>query len=232
MLIVKNLEESSIILENDDLIAVNKPVGLASIAEGTTGRTCLLHELEAEYGQKIYPVHRLDKLVSGVILFARHAEAHRHLNRQFEQRTVQKTYLALVHDRLKPRQGTIKEPLRQFGSGRMGVDPKRGKPAETQFKVVEQYRNFTYLFAFPHTGRRHQIRVHLYSLGHPIVGDPLYGEKALQRSYPRLMLHAHSITVQLPSKEPLTVQAALPRYFDNLPEFVNLYNYSDSTSWR
>jgi RluA family pseudouridine synthase len=179
-----------VLLEDDEIIAIDKPCGLASIPERNPSRPSLLSILEQARRRRYYVVHRLDKQVSGVILFAKSAAAHRHLNLQFERRKVEKTYFALIHGALDPDSGTIEIPLRRFGSGRMGADPVAGKPCATAFRVVRRSAQFTRIEIFPLTGRKHQIRAHFFSIGHPVVGDPLYGEKSLQRAYPRIQLHA------------------------------------------
>lgn len=202
-----------VLFANDDLLAVNKPEGLASIPEGDKGRDCLLALLESGGTGRLYIVHRLDKEASGVILFARNAAAHKHLNEQFRQRSVSKTYVALVHGVIAANSGTIDQPIREFGSGRMGVDRQRGKPCLTEFQVSERLAAYTLLQAYPLTGRRHQLRVHFYSLGHPIVGDRRYGDKAAQLAFPRLMLHAQEIAFPLPTGEQITVQAPVPESF-------------------
>lgn len=205
-----------ILFENDDLVAINKPEGLASIPERLNTADNLLAQLTEMFFQKLYVVHRLDKEVSGVILFAKHAAAHQFLNDQFSQRHVRKTYLALTHGVIVEEQGVIAKPIRQFGSGRMGVDDQRGKPAETEFQVIERFQTYTLLKAFPVTGRRHQIRVHLYSIGHPIVGDVRYGDKHLQSQFPRVMLHACRVELQAPSGDTLSIEARLPTSFETV----------------
>lgn len=207
-----------VLLASDDVLAVNKPEGLASIPEGAGGAASLLALLEATTGAKLYVVHRLDKEVSGVIVFARHPAAHRHLNDQFASRQVRKTYLALTLGVVEPDSGVIDRPLRQFGSGRMGVDPQAGKPSVTVYEVVQRCVRHTLITAHPLSGRRHQIRVHLYSIGHPIAGDLRYGDKAAQQAYPRLMLHAQEITLRLPSGEAVTIGAPLPASFTSVTE--------------
>jgi len=172
--------------------------------------------LSAQRGEKLFIVHRIDRETSGVIVFARNAETHRQLNQQFETRSVEKMYLALVHGVIRDDRGEIDKPLRQFGSGRVAVDDQRGKASVTEFRVLERFEAFTLLDVRPHTGRRHQIRVHLYSIGHPIVGDPLYGDKNLQSSYPRLMLHAHRLSLHLPSGQRLTLEAPIPESFQEV----------------
>jgi len=202
-----------ILFENDDLLAVNKPEGLAAIPERLPGNKSLFEMLSAERAEKLYIVHRLDRETSGVIVFAQNAETHRWLNRQFESRSVRKTYLALVHGSVPDDEGIIDAPLRQFGSGRVAVDPERGKASSTEFRVQNRFKSATLVEAYPCTGRRHQIRVHLYHLGHPIVGDPLYGDKIQQTPYPRLMLHAQNLTLHLPSTDDLTLEAPVPESF-------------------
>jgi len=208
----------SVLFENDDVVVLDKPEGLATIPTRNGQGGSLLEALSAERGEKLYIVHRIDKETSGVIVFARNAEAHRWLNRQFETRSVEKAYLALTHGVVAPDKGTIDAPLRQFGSGRVAVDSERGKGSVTEFQVVERFRSYTLVEAYPRTGRRHQIRVHLYHLGHPIVGDPLYGEKTTQENFPRLMLHAFRLTLQAPSGQDITVEAPIPESFQTLRE--------------
>jgi 23S rRNA-/tRNA-specific pseudouridylate synthase len=120
------------------------------------------------------------------------------LNEAFEQRRIIKTYLALVHGRVGPNEGVVDQPIREFGSGRMGVSPS-GKPSITTYRVLERLGAFTLLEANPQTGRRHQIRVHLYHIGHPIVGDLRYGDRAVQQRFCRLMLHASGIDLPHPT---------------------------------
>jgi RluA family pseudouridine synthase len=206
----------SILFEDDDLLAVNKPEGLAAIPERLKRNKSLFEILSAERGERLYIVHRLDKETSGVIVFARNPETHRRLNQQFESRTIRKQYLALVHGVVPDDEGTIDAPLRQFGSGRVAVDPERGKASITDFRVQNRFKSTTLVEACPRTGRRHQIRVHLYHLDHPIVGDPLYGDKTQQVPYRRLMLHAQTLTLHLPSHSNLTLKAPIPQSFQSV----------------
>jgi len=203
-----------VLFENGDLLAVDKPEGVVSIAEA--GKGGLPELLEDVLAGKLYPVHRLDRGASGVIVFAKSADAHRHLNGQFDRREVRKTYLALVHGVVGVNRGSINAPIREFGSGRMGVDARRGKPSSTEWKVAEKLPAATLIRVQPATGRRHQIRVHLYHIGHPIVGDLKYGNRALQERFPRLMLHALEIEFALPSGERVTVEAPVPPSFEEV----------------
>ena len=202
-----------ILFEDSDFLAANKPEGLASIPESDRDKESLLAQLELERGAKLYIVHRLDKEVSGVILFAKTPAMHRYLNDQFSARQVHKTYLALVHGVIEPDEGVIDLPLREFGSGRMGVDSQRGKPSVTAYQVIRRCDPYTLLSLHPLTGRRHQLRVHLYSTGHPIVGDLRYGDRTVQAGYPRLMLHAQTISLPLPSDGHVDVECPPPASF-------------------
>ncbi|MGE5742191.1 MAG: RluA family pseudouridine synthase [Candidatus Aminicenantes bacterium RBG_16_66_30] len=203
-----------ILYETGDYIAVDKPEGVVSLAQA--GRGGLPELIQTHYPGKLFPVHRLDRGASGVIVFAKNAPAHRHLNGEFDRREVRKTYLAVVDGVPTSNRGQINAPIREFGSGRMGVDPKRGKPSTTEWKLAERLEGATLLRVSPATGRRHQIRVHLYHIGHPILGDLRYGDRARQERFPRLMLHALSLEFALPSGERVTVEAPPPPSFESI----------------
>ena len=208
----------SILFENEDLLVVDKPEGIATIPERQKEKECLLGLVSAAVAHKLYVVHRIDKEVSGVLLFAKHAEAHKALNNQFNQRTIHKTYMAVTHGVIERSIHKIDAPIRQFGSGRMGIDLKQGKPCITEFSITRRFEAYTLVKVHPLTGRRHQIRVHFYSLGHPLVGDLRYGEKAIQAQFPRLLLHAHQLTCQLLSGEEITFTSPLPASFRQVME--------------
>jgi RluA family pseudouridine synthase len=201
---------------DDDVLAVDKPEGMATIPERPPTGASLVETMAARLAMRLYIVHRLDKAVSGVLLLAKHAAAHRCLNDQFCDRKVEKTYLALVHGPVASDRGEIDLPLRQFGSGRMGVDRAGGKPSLSRFEVIRRATEATLVAVRPLTGRRHQIRVHLYAIGHPIIGDPRYGDLAAQRRFPRLMLHAGEIAFELPSGRPVRISAPPPPSFARL----------------
>ena len=203
----------TILFEDDDIVAVEKPSGVATIPERDLSKESVLSILEGRLGMKLFIVHRLDKEASGVVLFAKNAIAHRLLNKQFFERTVEKTYAALVLGRVQDDRGVIDAPIRQFGSGRMGVDAVRGKPSLTRYEVVQRFEATTLINAFPSTGRRHQIRVHCYNLGNPIAGDPFYGKKNVQERYSRLMLHAMRISFTSVDGQRITVESEVPREF-------------------
>ena len=201
-----------IIHEDNSLIVVSKPSGQLVIPGrgGSSGPT-LREEVEERVCQKVFVVHRLDQGASGVVLFAKDPGTHRLLALDFENRKVLKVYLVLARGRLTE-DGRVDKPLWEFGSGRIGVDP-RGKPSVTEFKVREKFKEATLLEVRPLTGRRHQIRVHLYSLGHPVMGDALYGKNRPVGGAPRLMLHAQSLEFRHPSGARLALKADLPEDF-------------------
>jgi 23S rRNA pseudouridine1911/1915/1917 synthase len=156
-------------------------------------------------------VHRLDRLTSGVILVAKTDAAHRHLAEQFSSRKVEKIYLALVNGRVKTDSGEITKPIARDPVRRVRMTAKStaGRHAITQYKVLQRFENASYLEVKIGTGRTHQIRVHLASIGHPVAGDKLYG--APPSNLGRFFLHAHRITFTSPtSGEPITITAPLP----------------------
>lgn len=204
------------ILHADDLLLViNKPAGLPVLPDGWEPQApYLVKMLESVYG-RIWVVHRLDKITSGVMIFARTAEAHRALNLQFERHQAQKLYHAIVTGAPGWNEHTARHPLRaNVGhSHRTVVDVKRGKRAETHFNVIKREQAWALVEASPQTGRTHQIRVHLSALGHPILGDVLYGAPPTD-VIARPALHAISLTFIHPSDgEPVTFTAPYPPDF-------------------
>lgn len=202
-----------VLYEDDNLIVIDKPEGMAAVPVRRPDGQSLLELLAAQRNERLYIVHRIDRDTSGLILFARNEQTHRWLNRQFETRNVSKTYLAVVHGVIDEDAGSIDKPLRRFGSGRVAVDPGKGKPSLTEFRVLSRSLSYTLVKAYPHTGRQHQIRVHFYSLGHPVVGDPLYGSATIRSGVSRLMLHAWKLTLPLPDGRRLSLEAPIPESF-------------------
>lgn len=200
--------------EDTELLAVNKPAGLLTIP-GREGKAepSLLDMLTERAGKKLFVVHRLDRPVSGAVVFAKNEVAHRDLCKMFEDRKVEKHYLALAEGQFDSFSGTINKPLREFGSGRVGVDPAEGKPSVTSYYVLEKLYGYSYLDVELITGRRHQIRAHFYSIGHPLVGDPEYGDKQKQARYPRLMLHSHTMKIPRPARKAIEITAEPPESF-------------------
>jgi RluA family pseudouridine synthase len=203
-----------IIYEDDHLLVVDKPAGLPVLPDGwDRDAPYLVRSLEEQRG-KIFIVHRLDKITSGVMVFARDAETHRALNIQFEGHEAQKIYHALVEGNPKWEEKSARHPLRaNVGhKHRTMVDDKHGKPSETRFRVIKRYEEAALIEARPMTGRTHQIRVHAYALGHPLVEDFLYGSRD-QYGLPRPMLHAQTLSFVHPATEE-RVKFSAPRPSD------------------
>lgn len=200
------------------LLVLNKPAGLPVLPDGwEPDAPYLVKLLEPEYG-RIWVVHRLDKITSGAMVFARTVEAHRALNIQFERHEAQKVYHAIIAGAPRWEEHVAKHPLRaNVGHNhRTVVDTKRGKDAETRFKIIQREQAWALVEALPQTGRTHQIRVHLAALGHPILGDVLYGAPPTD-IIARPALHALSLTFTHPeSGERLTFTAPYPQDFVRL----------------
>jgi RluA family pseudouridine synthase len=216
--------EIDIIHTDNSIIVLNKPAGLPVLPDGwEPDAPYLVKMLEEDHG-KIWVVHRLDKVTSGVIVFARTAEAHRELNRQFERHEVEKVYQAFVEGIPAWDEHIARHMLRtNVGhKHRTMVDHKRGRNSETHFKVLKRGQTGALLEAHPKTGRTHQIRVHLSALGFPILGDVLYGAQETDL-ITRPALHALSLTFTHPnSGERVTYSAPLPNDMLRLMEWLNV----------
>lgn len=188
------------ILHHDaQLVVVNKPAGLLSVpGKGDHLADCLIERLRAVFPEVLL-VHRLDRDTSGVMVFALTPHAQRHLGLQFENRQTKKTYVARLAGLLEPRTGTVDLPLIVDWENRprQMVDHDRGRPAQTDWRVLRHDGDTTRVRLMPKTGRSHQLRVHMLSLGHPILGDPFYAEGAA-RDYPRMMLHSEELRLRHP----------------------------------
>lgn len=165
-----------IIFENDAFVAINKPPGLLTIPDREGTEPALKGILKRAYGE-IFTVHRLDKETSGIVVFAKNEETHKALSKAFEGREVEKWYVGLVLGKPAAATGSIELPIIEHPvkKGLMTTN-KKGKPSHTDYETLESFRFFSWMKFQIHTGRTHQIRVHMKSLGHPIVCDPLYGD--------------------------------------------------------
>lgn len=221
----------TILHEDEHLLLVNKPSGLLTIPDRyRTDLPNLYHLLQARYGT-IFTIHRLDKGTSGVVCFAKTAEAHRLLSLQFQERKPVKQYYALVKGIPYEPSGIIDVGLTANKEGGMRVDNKRGKPSSTAYDIVETFRQHALVQATILTGRTHQIRVHFKHLGHPLAVDPLYGSsdalylseikrkkfnlKKMTEERPlltRVPLHAFKLQLEHPFEGTiLTVECPLPK---------------------
>jgi 23S rRNA pseudouridine1911/1915/1917 synthase len=213
-----------VLYENADLVAIDKPAGMvvhagAGVHSGTLVNA-LLHRFGklSGVGGAMRPgiVHRLDRYTSGVLLVAKNDAAHQALAEQFSTRQVEKTYIALVHGQVKAESGRIDRPIARDPAHRTRMTARlsEGRAAWSEYRVVKRFERFTLLEVRIGTGRTHQIRVHLSGLGHPVVGDTLYGAPAKvegMAALGRYFLHAHRIRFHLPTTgEEVTVVSPLP----------------------
>lgn len=165
-----------ILFENESFIAINKPAGLLTIPDRYNQTIPSLSRLLEPKKGKIYTVHRLDKDTSGVILFAKNESTHKFLSQKFQNRDIDKYYKALAVGRIWEEEGTINTPIAaQSGKGGKMHTAKKGMEALTKYSVEDTFGLYTLLRLQLFTGRTHQIRVHLQSIGHPIAMDHLYG---------------------------------------------------------
>ena len=202
----------TVLWEDEDVVAIDKPAGMvvhagAGVHSGTLVNA-LLHRFGAlsEVGGALRPgiVHRLDRFTSGVLLVAKNDRAHQALAAQFAGRQVEKTYLALVHGRVARDEGRIERPIARdpVRRTRMTARLPGGRAAWSEYRVLRRLAGFTLLEVRIGTGRTHQIRVHLSSIGHPVAGDTLYGAPARAEGRPplgRYFLHAHRIRFRRPA---------------------------------
>jgi tRNA pseudouridine32 synthase/23S rRNA pseudouridine746 synthase len=192
-------EPLRILHEDAAIIVVDKPAGLLTVPGKLENRQdCLITRLQAARWDAL-TVHRLDCDTSGVIIFARTKQAQGFLGQEFEQRRAQKTYVARLKGRLERGSGTVDLPL---GSDweyrpRQKVDHVHGRPAVTDWQVIDQTDTETRVRLTPHTGRSHQLRVHMLALGHPILGDQIYAPETRDQ-HARLMLHAETLALHHP----------------------------------
>ena len=193
-------DKQRILFENDDVLAYNKPAGM------DCGEASLA--ILRQYNKNLAFVHRLDKWTTGVLLLSKNEGAKKHLEQLFRNREVEKTYAALVVGKLKASSGIIKNRLGKLREGLWG-EVKGGRHAETRWRLIKQKKDFALVECYPITGRTHQIRVHMAGMGHPILGDDRYGQKAPIKDQPEhYLLHAYRIKfnhieIEAPYPDPL-----------------------------
>jgi tRNA pseudouridine32 synthase/23S rRNA pseudouridine746 synthase len=211
-----SLASPEIVHADAHCIVALKPSGLLAVpGRGDAGRDCLSERVRRHHADALI-VHRLDMATSGLMLLARGADAQRALSRAFAARTVGKRYVAVVAGVLATAEGEITLPLIADWPNRPKqiVDVERGKPSTTRYRVLatDAARDCTRVELEPVTGRAHQLRVHLLAIGHPILGDALYGDAGVQARAPRLLLHASMLQFAHPA-------SGAPMRFDAAPPF-------------
>ncbi|MEL7145381.1 MAG: RluA family pseudouridine synthase [Bacteroidota bacterium] len=218
----------AVLYENNDYIVVNKPPGISTL-DDRNDAVNLLSALRKHTGE-VFVCHRLDKDTSGAIAFAKNEEAHRHLSMQFENRSVDKLYHAVVDGIHEYDKLTVDKPIKVTGKGTVKIDYRQGKPSSTQFSSLEAFKMHTLIACKPRTGRTHQIRIHLSDLKSPITGDTAYGGRlfylsSVKRNYnlkkwteeqpmiSRMALHAFSLGFQNVAGEKVVIEAPYPKDF-------------------
>jgi 23S rRNA pseudouridine1911/1915/1917 synthase len=224
------MHKPDILFENDDFVAVNKPAGLLSIPDREGKDVSLKRILKEKYGE-IFTVHRLDRDTSGVILFAKNEATHKFLSKTFEDRAVEKIYQGIILGALPEKKGSVDLPIMEHpGKPGVMVTNKKGKASLTDYEVLEEVGLYSLVQFQIHTGRTHQIRVHMQALGHSIACDELYGDarpifissfkrnfklsRAEEQERPilnRLALHSQLLHFQDEKGEFHTIDAPLPK---------------------
>jgi len=210
-----------IIFEDEDILVIDKPSGI-TVHEAPGEKDITVNEIFADKYKgdnktdRDMIVHRLDKGTSGVMVLAKNPEAGVKLRKQFADREVQKTYIALVAGKLEDETGIIDMPLGRDQQSREKISPQvGGKPAVTEFKKVQDYDSYSLVEAYPKTGRTHQIRTHFAAIGHPVYGDVRYGSKVEDAD--RIFLHAARISIKHPTTgEKVTFESPLPKVLEDV----------------
>ena len=218
----------NIAFEDDDLVVVNKPRGMVvhpapGHASGTLVNTLLWHcgdSLSGIGGEKRPGiVHRIDMDTSGLLIVAKNDYAHRFLSAQLADHSLSRTYEAVVCGRIKDDDGVIDAPLGRHPSDRkrMAVTERNSKNAVTHYEVIARYDGYTHVRCLLETGRTHQIRVHMAYIGHPVLGDMVYGKKRAEKGLEGQCLHARTLRFIHPrTNEPFEVTSELPDYFTDV----------------
>jgi 23S rRNA pseudouridine1911/1915/1917 synthase len=218
----------AVLYEDDYLMAIDKGVGMVvhpsfGHKSGTMVNAILAYlgrPAEASSDERPGIVHRLDKDTTGVIIVAKDTKTQEALSAQFHDRVVEKIYRAIVEGSVAREEGLIEGMIGRHPTFRkkMAMVSKGGRHSISRYKVIKRLDGFTYVEVYPKTGRTHQIRVHLASIGHPIVGDELYGKKA-RKLAARSLLHAHRIAFEHPATNlPVSLEAPIPNDFT---EFID-----------
>ncbi len=222
-----------ILYSDADVILIEKPSGLvvhpgAGNKAGTLVNALLYHFPEVEgLGEEGRSglVHRLDAETSGVMVVARSPKAYVELKRQFKEREIKKVYLALVWGPMHKREGTLDWPIGRHVTDalRYSVDTRKPRVAITDYRVRKSYASFSLVVVHPHTGRTHQIRVHLSTAGHPVAGDRRYGGQKARTKFPRLFLHAHVLGFRHPTTgEWLEFTSPLPQELEDVLKTLDI----------
>lgn len=233
--------EPVVIAETDDYIAISKPSGMLTLPDRHDEEKLSLRGwMEAAFG-KIFVIHRLDKDTSGLILFAKNAEAHLYYNTLFEERKIEKIYQGIVDGKPFQSEGIIDAPIAEH-SARNGtmVIHARGKASRTDYKVLQSWNSYSLLSFTLHTGRTHQIRIHCRHIGHPIACDPFYNDgkpvllSSLKKKFKlsrdlfeenpllnRLALHSYSLKFTDRTGNEIILEAPLPK---DMQAFVKQLN--------
>jgi 23S rRNA pseudouridine1911/1915/1917 synthase len=211
------MENSPVVIYEDDyILALNKPSGMDVETLQAWVKNNFNFAISNSFELRNGLVHRLDKPTSGVILFAKSEEVFYALQKQFADRTTEKVYVALVHGKVTPEEGTIDAPIGRLPWKRINFGViESGREALTNYKVIASNGEYSLLELYPKTGRTHQLRVHLKHIGNPIVGDQKYAPRKIAKAdlqkLGRLMLHAKSIKFTHPiTKKEMVLEAPLP----------------------
>ena len=232
--------ENLILFEDDNILVLNKPWGLVSEKDNSVDGVSLL-DLALKYCPGAMLCHRLDKETSGVILAAKNEIVYRDFSIMFQKRLIHKEYHAIIEGVKKFEQRLIDFPLTKKGTFKAVVDKRDGKRAETIVDSLEFFRHYTLVKAEPISGRFHQIRVHLASVGSPLVGDALYGGKPfflsqVKRKYVpntdedeaplmgRTALHAAALRFEYPETNPFLVEAPYPKDFETTLKMLHKFD--------
>ena len=196
-----DINQIPIVFQDDQIIVAVKPNGLLSVpGRAPEHKDCLITRIQQDRPEAL-TVHRLDCETSGLVVLACNKESQRELSRQFHDRETQKRYVAMVDGLVSENEGEINVPLMKDWPNRpkQKIDYEQGKSAQTHYKVLNRTNDETRIELIPITGRTHQLRVHMLSLGHPILGDSLYGTEQCLAKSPRMLLHALELGFHHPS---------------------------------